>query len=237
MTEAPVIDRIRSAIVFEDYIRSFARDVQKISPGQYLIIMAGYSYCINVGCGGSHRRDQIKLEETSVPANTIRETWYTMGEDRVYYRRRMAGIGDWVEMPPVYFPAPPEPTVRLCDKAGRRLRNHANDGFVYFIADENSNMVKIGVSKNVSARLSELQVSHHHDLKVLHTIPTRNMREDERKLHSRFKKYRIRGEWFTFNGDVAAWIEQDKFAYTKNRMSTGENAPKHQRLRIKHQSL
>lgn len=66
-------------------------------------------------------------------------------------------------------------------------------GFVYFVMflDE---YIKIGWSKDVHARIRELQTGSPEDLVLLgfcHGDPT-----DERNLHHQFRHLRIRGEWF-----------------------------------------
>jgi hypothetical protein len=69
--------------------------------------------------------------------------------------------------------------------------------YVYFIASEHS--VKIGITREVKARLTELQIGNPHKLKVINTI-TKDTKEEARKteklFHTIFRKHRKHGEWF-----------------------------------------
>lgn len=66
--------------------------------------------------------------------------------------------------------------------------------FVYLIGNEANSLVKIGFSKNVSRRLSELDRMSPVRLTLLATFPGGKVLET--LLHVRFATYRTRGEWF-----------------------------------------
>lgn len=60
--------------------------------------------------------------------------------------------------------------------------------------------VKIGVADDVQQRLTELQCGNHEELYITAAIPCRSRRHAygiETFLHKSFKKWRIRGEWFS----------------------------------------
>lgn len=63
---------------------------------------------------------------------------------------------------------------------------------VYFITD--GIFTKIGVTQHIEARLVELQVGNARTLSVIRVFPGEF--ELERKAHSLFKPYRVKGEWF-----------------------------------------
>lgn len=76
--------------------------------------------------------------------------------------------------------------------------------FVYFIADE-GNAVKIGVAKNIRIRLNELQTGNPDELQVIAAIPHENSKtayETEYKLHTLYRDYKIRGEWYSIKKQV-----------------------------------
>lgn len=80
---------------------------------------------------------------------------------------------------------------------------------VYFIRD--GDKVKIGHSVKPTARMSQLRT--HSELELLavcHGGPDR-----ERALHKRFKKYRIKGEWFTLVSAITKYIASMKRAREK----------------------
>ncbi len=69
------------------------------------------------------------------------------------------------------------------------------NGYVYFIKNPASGLIKIGYSKNPWARLSELRRNYGSDLSVVATIKT--VEKSESSIHATFDQYRVEGEWFT----------------------------------------
>lgn len=74
--------------------------------------------------------------------------------------------------------------------------------FVYFIqafGEKQLRQIKIGSSRNPTARLAELQVGSPVKLKLLGTVKCKSeqhARSVERLAHNIFHKQRRRGEWF-----------------------------------------
>lgn len=66
--------------------------------------------------------------------------------------------------------------------------------------------VKIGFTRDFAARHNALQEGLPRKLETFVLI--QGEVADERALHRRFAKYRLRGEWFAFAGELAKWIEQ-----------------------------
>lgn len=77
--------------------------------------------------------------------------------------------------------------------AGESLKGF--NGYVYFIKNPISGLIKIGYSKNPWARLSELRRNYGSDLSVVATIKT--VDKSEVSIHTALSKYRVEGEWFT----------------------------------------
>ncbi|MFJ7315254.1 DUF1376 domain-containing protein [Pseudomonas sp. NPDC098747] len=67
-------------------------------------------------------------------------------------------------------------------------------GYVYFVTEPSSDLVKIGYSKNPWARLSELRRSHGVELSVAATIKT--VEKSEVSVHELLAEFRSEGEWF-----------------------------------------
>lgn len=78
---------------------------------------------------------------------------------------------------------------------------------VYFIRDEISGNIKIGVAIDPKKRLLELQTGASGSLTILHT-ETGDSRH-EMGLHKRFAEDRIRGEWFRPSDALMAYITRD----------------------------
>lgn len=79
------------------------------------------------------------------------------------------------------------------------------ESFVYFVLNEETSMVKIGWTKCLESRLASLQTGSSSRLTVLATMP--GGRRDESRLHKRFAHLRSRGEWFSHEGELAAFID------------------------------
>jgi len=95
-------------------------------------------------------------------------------------------------------------------KAGGRppkssKRNKARLRYVYFIQRGRTREVKIGSAYDVRARLTILRTSTPDNLRLIGTVVGDNT--TEREMHKRFSEYRIRGEWFKMEGELAAFIK------------------------------
>ena len=66
--------------------------------------------------------------------------------------------------------------------------------YVYLIATEDFEFVKIGRARDAHARLKRLQTGNHLDLMIIAEILCED--EAEQQFHSRIKYERVRGEWF-----------------------------------------
>lgn len=63
--------------------------------------------------------------------------------------------------------------------------------------------VKIGITTDLNMRLSALQTPE----PVKEYALLNGWLREERALHDRFAQYRLKGEWFRKEGDLAEWIE------------------------------
>lgn len=93
--------------------------------------------------------------------------------------------------------APPEAAKRAV-----RHADHERGGSVYFIAS--GDRVKIGFTVNVGKRLAHMQIGSAEPLTLLQSIP--GSWADERSFHARFDHYRIGGEWFRLEGELAEFL-------------------------------
>lgn len=76
------------------------------------------------------------------------------------------------------------------------------------------NKVKIGISRDPSARLRQLQLANPGEVRLIHTrvFSTRpGAIKVERSLHKRFADHRLLGEWFSIPAERAIkWVERAK---------------------------
>lgn len=76
---------------------------------------------------------------------------------------------------------------------------------LYLILDEDANHLKIGRSRNVKSRLSQLQIANSHKLKLLYSIPKKGYLEKE--IHDVFNDLKVKGEWFVNDGRIIEYFE------------------------------
>lgn len=92
--------------------------------------------------------------------------------------------------------------------------------FVYVISDGDN--IKIGYSKSPRGRLKALQTANSSQLKILRAFQVQGQAAalaHEKTLHSKFKKQRIRGEWFS--GDILEQVVEH-FEYHINLLQEME---------------
>ena len=87
------------------------------------------------------------------------------------------------------------------------MRTEHSGSVVYFIGAYRG-LIKIGVAKDVQARLRALQTGSAVRLYIMATTP--GSYALERHYHARFAEYREHGEWFRRNPDMAAEIRRLK---------------------------
>jgi len=81
-------------------------------------------------------------------------------------------------------------------KKAAEARNGTEHSHVYAVRAEGTSNVKIGVSKNVKARVAALQTASPHPLVLIGCFPGEE--SDERRLHRLLNHRHLRGEWFDF---------------------------------------
>lgn len=77
---------------------------------------------------------------------------------------------------------------------------------VYFITNREQNVCKIGVARNVKARLASLQTASPAKLTLEAALP--GSVELEQDLHARFSACRLKGEWFAITDELDALIKE-----------------------------
>lgn len=85
--------------------------------------------------------------------------------------------------------------------------------FVYVIAsDQSPNQVKIGMSRDPSRRVKQLQTGHATLLQVFHkqAFPAKNTRMIEQIIHKNLGHLKLKGEWFSLTVEEA--IAEVEFA-------------------------
>jgi hypothetical protein len=91
----------------------------------------------------------------------------------------------------------------LPPKAEQKVRQalEANEPLVYFAQAVDGGPIKIGVARDPAERLRRVQTGYPFKLRITNLRPG-GLREEGR-LHKRFRRHRIRGEWFAASDDLA----------------------------------
>lgn len=69
-------------------------------------------------------------------------------------------------------------------------------GFVYAIRGSGSSAIKLGCSAQPRVRLASLQTGNPDELRIINTVPCTDMYAVEERVHAKFAREWIRGEWF-----------------------------------------
>ena len=94
--------------------------------------------------------------------------------------------------PPVPQPiGPPSSPIPKTDSVPNEKK------FIYFVEEEVTGRIKIGVTKNIKDRLRQMQAHTSSDLKLLVQVEVPDAFKIERRLHVTFRDLRIKGEWFS----------------------------------------
>lgn len=90
---------------------------------------------------------------------------------------------------------------------GSTMSDHSDHpGFVYFFLSEGLSAVKIGHSKSVGRRFSQLQTGHPSRLFYVGCLV--GDKRMEAAIHSRFDFQRLEGEWFTYNEEIVEFCKE-----------------------------
>lgn len=88
----------------------------------------------------------------------------------------------------------------------RKENKNKGESVVYFIYANFVELVKIGFTSHIKRRIKTLNRMSPIDLVILKTI--KGSLELERKIHDKFKMFRVKGEWFEYNNIIKKFIER-----------------------------
>ena len=91
----------------------------------------------------------------------------------------------------------------------RRRDSLSKDSVVYFFLSTETCRVKIGYAENLDRRHRSISTGAGMELKIALVI--RGGRDKEKAYHHRFKQYRLKGEWFRYEGKLKTFIDDSSF--------------------------
>lgn len=87
------------------------------------------------------------------------------------------------------------------------MSNASTGRKIYAVLAEELGLVKIGVAKHPLSRLTHMQTGSPAQLRLIGVSETVETPEEiERVTHLRFSHLRVRGEWFRYDAEMAAFI-------------------------------
>lgn len=69
-------------------------------------------------------------------------------------------------------------------------------GYVYIVGNRTARMYKVGIAKDVNARLRQIQTGSPFKLSIISAAECENPRDIEKRAHALLKDFRVQGEWF-----------------------------------------
>jgi hypothetical protein len=72
---------------------------------------------------------------------------------------------------------------------------------VYIIQSGDTGKYKIGITRNIKRRLTQISTGNPNDLKLEYFVSTKHYKSLEKRFHQIFNLSRIKGEWFSFSKD------------------------------------
>lgn len=110
------------------------------------------------------------------------------------------------------------------DSARRRHADVEGLHFVYFVIPKvpEPERMKIGITGNLSRRLSELETGSGQEMACIYHISFNersSAQSAEQLLHRVFYEHRLKGEWFKFNAEtfgIIPYLEEEFFQKREN---------------------
>lgn len=93
---------------------------------------------------------------------------------------------------------------------------------IYFIGNSQFNIVKIGVTKNLTNRLYSYNTHFPFDLEVLLVIEEGNYKL-EKFLHNKFKSSHLKNEWYNLSQDILNFILNPDYPLFSNDLDKVNN--------------
>ncbi len=172
----------------------------------------GKKWIAQLRTDGSFGSDDQILGEQMGPDTYTRSEHHTALEEQID-KLVIDAFGAWKKTDPTWglttvkyssnMKAPVEPQPRQTSKVVDIKRPPS---YVYFITGAGTDTIKIGVTESVKERVKALQTASPVQLQVVAVF--RGTRDDEQRLHGRFHKDRLHGEWFKYSDEIRKYIEE-----------------------------
>ncbi|QGM30151.1 hypothetical protein GI482_07075 [Bacillus sp. N3536] len=92
-------------------------------------------------------------------------------------------------------------------------------GYIYFVKESQTGLIKIGKATNVEKRFFSLKVGIPFEIELIHKIQSNNYHLSEQLFHKHFYTKKVTGEWYNLSDKDIEWIKtlnDDEFHNLKN---------------------
>lgn len=87
-----------------------------------------------------------------------------------------------------------------------------SDGYIYFLQQKGTNLVKIGKAKDLELRTSNI-IFHAREacisLSLIYSYPCENRHREEKRAHGRYADYFVNGEWFRLPDEIIEGLNSE----------------------------
>ena len=87
------------------------------------------------------------------------------------------------------------------------LHKDRKSGYVYLVKAQGHPWYKIGRAFILDRRVTQLRVLYPFKIRFVHSIACADCIKAEKRLHKRFKRYHLNGEWFELPREEVAWFK------------------------------
>lgn len=85
-------------------------------------------------------------------------------------------------------------------------------GYIYFVKDSGSDLIKVGKAIDVEKRIrNNFGTIMPGTITLIHTLQSKNYHKTETLFHQYWKGKRVKGEWFDLSGEDIRWIKRAEY--------------------------
>ncbi|MGN7312429.1 GIY-YIG nuclease family protein [Alkalicoccobacillus gibsonii] len=82
-------------------------------------------------------------------------------------------------------------------------------GYIYFVKDSSSDLIKVGKAIDVEKRIrNNFGTIMPGTITLIHTLQSKNYHRTETLFHQYWSEKRVKGEWFELSSDDIRWIKR-----------------------------
>lgn len=153
--------------------------------------------------GEVNRKRVLELFKNRMPRKEALRIWIDTDLARLSNPKVLRKMSGWTQRA-AYRLLGPRGLAKGRPRGDGTVSDRTRAGVVYFIQKGRRQVIKIGYSGDHEERRQSLQGATSDRLRLIATIP--GNRSVEAALHKRFREYKVTGEWYRLEGELAAYV-------------------------------